>query len=830
MPPPTYSTVVNGTSHSIPLFVSPTPLVPTITPIPSPALTVSQPPTQTTNKRRRLEYTSKVPADIGEFQSRIAKDAKLLQKIGWKKFVKIKRPVDDFGNLQNLNHHARRLLRQYKHTGAPVILHTNKWTNSQINQAIDRGPHKSCEEHIDFLEEEFTDMLNKGQWVVLPYDLAVTLPNLRISPPGVVPQRNRRPRWICDYTWSKVNQETVPIAPINAMQFGHALDRILREILIANPNFGDVKLIKLDISDGFYRVGLKVDDIPKLGVAFPSRPHQEKLVALPLVLPMGWKNSPPIFSAATETSADLANRNLAKNIPAKPHHLDDAADLISLELANNSPTIPTPTSHTDSTSLRPALPANTTRDPSLPFPPSNAAYVDVFVDDFIALCQGSNAQERQVRRTLLHAVDTIFRPLSPTDSPYRREPVSLKKLREGDCTWSTQKLILGWIIDTTAKTIHLPPHRIERLNDILSSIPPSQKRISEKRWHKILGELRSMSLALPGAKHLFSQMQLALSTKSKRRITLKKGVHQAVIDFKAIAADIASRPTRIAELVPVNPSLLGDHDASGQGAGGVWFPSASVTCRNTDTSQPILWRAPWPEDIVNNLVSDDNPTGTINNSDLELAGGLLQLDAATQNFDVRERTILSRTDNLATLFWQCKGSVSSNKAHAYLLRLFGMHQRYHRYVPRHDYLPGKSNKMANDSSRLFSLTDNDFLAHFNRNYPQTKSFKLWTPSSQMLSAVISALRKKTSNPASVQIEPPPPTLTGTSGSNTSANWPWIPSSKPSRTKYPCFKSSADEFVLENYRPANVPSSLDRLKSTYGRLDRRSSQWGSLTLA
>ena len=56
--------------------------------------------------------------------------------------------------------------------------------------------------------------------------------------------------------------------------------------------------------------------------------------------------------------------------------------------------------------------------------------------------------------------------------------------------------------------------------------------------------------------------------------------------------------------------------------------------------------------IVRRLVTDDNPQGTITNSDLELAGGLLHLDALTQCFDIRERTVLSKGDNLSTTFWE----------------------------------------------------------------------------------------------------------------------------------------------------------------------------------
>ena len=59
---------------------------------------------------------------------------------------------------------------------------------------------------------------------------------------------------------------------MEAMQFGHALDWILRKILLADSSLGPVQLLKVDPSDGFYHVNLNVDDIPKLGVVFPTSP------------------------------------------------------------------------------------------------------------------------------------------------------------------------------------------------------------------------------------------------------------------------------------------------------------------------------------------------------------------------------------------------------------------------------------------------------------------------------------------------------------------------------------------------------------------------------
>ena len=71
---------------------------------------------------------------------------------------------------------------------------------------------------------------------------------------------------------------------------------------------------------------------------------------------------------------------------------------------------------------------------------------------------------------------------------------------------------------------------------------------------------------------MFGHLQNALSKGSKTRIDLTKGVHQALGDFRWIAKDLTSRPTRLAELIPLAPVADGHHDASGKGAGEVWFP------------------------------------------------------------------------------------------------------------------------------------------------------------------------------------------------------------------------------------------------------------------
>ena len=802
-------------SHSLlPTKVLPSPVDNAIQHSPNSDTQPSVPPSA---KRQRLAADrTKVPADLGEL---VARDAELLKCMGWQQLVNSRRHRDDFPETFNFRHPSANLLKTYKHRGAPIKLHTVPWSQKHIKAAMDRGAHKSCYEHLPFLEDEFVDMINKSQWIVLPFDAIKHMTGLRISPPGIVPQRGRRPRWIVDYTWSGVNPETLPLAPGEAMQFGHALERYLREILLADPELGKVYLAKFDISDGFYRIHLNVDDIFKLAVVFPTPKGQPALVALPLVLPMGWKNSPPIFSAFTETAADIANANL--NTASTPHPLESHAAVC--DDSASTATLSSPNQHANTG----PIPPPTLRDPCLPTSRRSAQYIDVFVDDFLAICQGTHNQDH-VRRTLLHAVDQVLRPLDDNDDHYRTEPISVKKLRKGDGSWNTIKAVLGWIINTETMTIHLPKHRQDRLQELLDQIPHSQKRISVKKWHKMLGELRSMALALPGARNMFSPLQNALTNAPKHRITISKGVHQALNDFRWMLANISSRPTRIAELIPLLVSALGYHDASGQGAGGVWYPTSSLVPRSPSPA-PILWRFQWPQDIVASLVTEANPTGTVTNSDLELAGGLIHLDVLAQTFDIRERTVLSKTDNLPSLFWQRKGNSTKSPVPAHLLRLFGIHQRLHRYVPRHDYIPGLSNPMADDASRMFDKTNSQLLSHFNLHYHyQDEHYKIVKPSIQITSSVISALRRKTSKPESLLAVPPPPVHTGPNGPSTQLAWASIPLSKPSKTKYQCYKSSSDAFEPGDVHETAIPYALDQLKSTYGRLRKRSSHWGPLT--
>jgi hypothetical protein len=105
---------------------------------------------------------------------------------------------------------------------------------------------------ISRLASKFPSSVNSmSTLVLLPARLIIGEKNLKLIPLGVVPQRDRRPRTISDYSFFGVNDETIPLSPSEAVQFWRALQRILQAITCADPSLSPVYLSKIDIADCF---------------------------------------------------------------------------------------------------------------------------------------------------------------------------------------------------------------------------------------------------------------------------------------------------------------------------------------------------------------------------------------------------------------------------------------------------------------------------------------------------------------------------------------------------------------------------------------------------
>ena len=99
----------------------------------------------------------------------VIRDELLLKKHTLLELLCLRRGHSNLTDLQNLAHPAKNLVRHLGKTGSPVLLSTSPWTPQRKDAAMQRGPHKSAQEYIDFLWDELVDMVDKATWLVLPY-------------------------------------------------------------------------------------------------------------------------------------------------------------------------------------------------------------------------------------------------------------------------------------------------------------------------------------------------------------------------------------------------------------------------------------------------------------------------------------------------------------------------------------------------------------------------------------------------------------------------------------------------------------------------------------
>ena len=100
-------------------------------------------------------------------------------------------------------------------------------------------------------------MVEKWKWVVLPNHVVRWLPELQLIQIRVKVEKERRPRWLDDYILNTNNPNTLTQAHLSTIQYVQSFDRVMLEIVYAEPSIGPVYVLKADVSDVFYCIGLR---------------------------------------------------------------------------------------------------------------------------------------------------------------------------------------------------------------------------------------------------------------------------------------------------------------------------------------------------------------------------------------------------------------------------------------------------------------------------------------------------------------------------------------------------------------------------------------------
>ena len=86
--------------------------------------------------------------------------------------------------------------------------------------------------------------------------------------------------------------------------------------------------------------------------------------------------------------------------------------------------------------------------------------------------------------------------------------------------------------------LELTERHAKQIIDIFDDLR-DRKRVSVKKWQRVLGELQFMGLVVPGSVGLFGALQLGLTHSNKHRVKITRFLRDHLSDFEALARDIA---------------------------------------------------------------------------------------------------------------------------------------------------------------------------------------------------------------------------------------------------------------------------------------------------
>ena len=507
------------------------------------------------------------------------------------------------------------------------------WDWDVIEAAVERGPHPSADtkESYELFRDDIRYQEKAGFCKVYSWEELKRLrpKKLKVSPAAVVPQRDRRGRIILDLSYpvtyvidgkSIIVQESVNVTTkIKAPQqpvkeIGKVFPRLC-QYLKSVPRGAHVLFSKADISDGFWRLIVEGDDCFNFAYVLPQPPGEPIRIVVPSALQMGWVESPGYFCCATETIRDLIHYHV-DNETQLPH--DPVEDKLSV----------------------PEVPRRAREE-------SPSKLLQVYVDDFCnAATQSMDGSHLPtISRATVHSIHSIFPPPDVTGHEGGKQPMSEKKLDKGEGIWSTQKEMIGFDWDGAKRTVTLPEEKSKRYTDAAKSML-QKKKVPTKKFQKVVGQLKHAAMIMPAAKGFFTPINRAVQGQPKHiGLGSSSEIRHSLTDICELLKMLTKRPTHVDEIIPGAPKYIGFHDAAAEGAGGVWF---SLEC----SMPPIVWRTKFPEDIQRQVVSDSNPTGTLTNSDLELAAEVLAVGVLIDHTpSVKRMTVGTLCDNTPTVSW-----------------------------------------------------------------------------------------------------------------------------------------------------------------------------------
>ena len=165
---------------------------------------------------------------------------------------------------------------------------------------------------MDFFHLELIDQVQAGHITISPLATVSNLNKVQLTSIILIPQSNRPPRIIYDFTWSSRNTATDMLAPQEVMRFRNSLNPTIGRVIEANTALCPFHLSKLDLASTYMRLWFLMKDAPSLALFIPKKHLADiQLIGFHLALPTGYIGSTDFSCTTTNTATYMANDTIS---------------------------------------------------------------------------------------------------------------------------------------------------------------------------------------------------------------------------------------------------------------------------------------------------------------------------------------------------------------------------------------------------------------------------------------------------------------------------------------------------------------------------------------
>ena len=666
-------------------------------------------------------------------------------------------------------------------TGAPTQMngHTsskNFWTSLRY------GNHVSITSRKELVEKSLNKEERNNYTLPFPSWTARFIPNLHVSPSGIIIKPGKKDRIIFDASFHVNHSSFAPNDWTHAsdeppIYYGTALLRHLHRIWNLRITYPDdvIYLWDDDVAGAFRLIKYN----PHVATAFAS------IINLRLWIPVGQvfggntsaQNFEGVARAREILSEHLSHPSFSSLI--QKHH--KILDLIQY----SHPKKDTLFVKAAPCSINKGVLDDTGQETNTPH--------NMFVDDNHIAATKSNIKLAQAA-----SIEGLFRILGFPDTQLRRTPLSDDKYYREKC--GPTKIQLGYVIDSCSMTVSFADERFIKILSSLSNFHSKRKMYTLREAATLAGHLEFFASMTPWLRFLTVALKksilLALQNNSKKTTQDRKN-SQFITDSKLLSHDFETirrknfavskilqktwhsrqkyrvssslrkelkllqfifknRSTYkfaspIAHLIKKDFDFHALGDACLEGAGGF------------SSDLKFWWYISWPQPILHKTLKAFVPTYKTLSGDfisinlleyvtiiISLAASILKIQQKTSSLRHPNPTLSIQSDNTTAVAWTRKAASSTQAGKSLAFILTSLLTQNQHVGLSSTHIAGKDNDVADEISRTPSLANpsSQFtsISILKQKHPQLKDSLRFLPSPEFLCAIWDALLLKPVHP------------------------------------------------------------------------------------